>query len=107
MHGSADGSVLGAKAEAGAGVTVNENGSSSVKAKAEAEAYVAKGEVSGGFTIFGVDIDLGVEGMVGVQAEAGGEVSSSGFSFDVGLGPIGGEVKIDWSDFKLPGINWP
>lgn len=105
-HGSAEGSVLGAKAEAEAGATANKNGSSSVKAKVDAEAYVAKGEVSGGFTIFGVDVDLEVEGMVGVQAEAGAEVSSTGISFDVGLGPIGGEVKIDWSDFELPGINW-
>lgn len=105
MYGKAEGSAVGAGASAEAGVTVNENGSVSVKAKAEAEAYLAKGEVSGGFNILGIEIGVGIEGMVGVQAEAGGEISTSGFELDLGLGPIGGNLSIDWSGFELPGFS--
>lgn len=90
----------------------NAIGTAMVKAKAGAEAYLAKGEVSGGVTILGVDVDFGVEGMVGVQAEAGGKVSSTGVSVDVGIGPIGGKINIDRLDFelpefKIPDFNWP
>ncbi len=47
-------------------IPINENGTASVKASAGAEAYLAKGEVSGGFTIFGIQVDLGIEGGIGV-----------------------------------------
>jgi len=102
IYGKAEGSRIGADASAEAGITVNENGSVSMKAKAEAEAYAAKGEVSGGYNFLGIQIDVGIEGMIGVQAEAGGEISSSGFETDLGLGPIGGNLSIDWSEFKPP-----
>ena len=97
IHSNAEGSVVGADASAKAGIYM-ENGEIQAKAKAEAEAYWAKGEVSSGFTIAGIKVDFTVEGMVGVQAEAGASVSSGGVSGDLGLGPIGLKIKIDWSD---------
>lgn len=100
VHGTAEGSVLGAGASAELGVVAGD-GTIGLKAGVDAEAYLAKGEVSGGFTIFGIDIDIGAEGMIGVQAEASAEVGITGFGFDLGLGPIGLDVAIDWSDFDL------
>lgn len=108
-HANAEGSLLGAGAEAKAGVTFDEYGNATAEAKAGAEAYLAKGEVKGGFTFLGIEVNVGAEGMVGVQAEAGGKVTTSGFELDLGLGPIGGNLEVDWSGFKLPElpkIDW-
>lgn len=99
-HGGAEGALLGAGAEAEAGISYGDGGFTA-KAGAEAEAYLAKGEVKGGFTIFGIDIEVGAEGMIGVQAEAEVEAGLDGFGFDLGLGPIGIDVAIDWSGFDL------
>lgn len=101
VHGEAEGALLGAGAEAEAGITYGTNGEFTAKAGAEAEAYLAKGEVKGGFTVFGIDIEVGAEGMIGVQAEAEVEAGLDGFGFDLGLGPIGLDIAIDWSDFDL------
>ena len=101
VHGEAEGALLGAGAEAEGGITYGTNGEFTAKAGAEAEAYLAKGEVKGGFTIFGIDIEVGAEGMIGVQAEAEVEAGLDGFGFDLGLGPIGVDIAIDWSDFDL------
>lgn len=103
VHGKAEGSVLGADANAEIGVVAGE-GNIGVRASVGAEAYLAKGEVSGGFSIFGIDIDVGVEGMVGVEAEASAEVGIAGFGFDLGLGPVGLDITVDWSDIDL--IFW-
>lgn len=100
-HGKASGSLLGAGAQAKAGVSVDSFGNFSAKAEAGAEAFLAKGEVSGGFTLFGIKVEVGGEAGIGVQAKAKGEVSSSGLAANLGLGPIGGKVKIDWSGFNL------
>jgi len=107
VHGEVEGSALSAEAKAEAGIVVNENGTATLKAEAGAEAYLVKGEAKGGFTFMGIEVDLGIEGGIGVNATAGGEVSTSGVAFDVGLGPIAGEVSIDWSDFKWPEIEIP
>ncbi len=96
VHSEYSGSVVGADASAKAGV-YSENGATVAKAKAEAEAYWAKGEVTQGFSIGGVKVDFTLEGMLGVQAEVGGEASLDGASAGVGLGPLGIKVKIDWS----------
>ena len=96
VHGEVSGSVVGADASASAGVYV-EDGNTVASAKAEAEAYWAKGEVTQGFSIGGIKVDFTLEGMLGVQAEVGGSASLGGVSGDVGLGPIGLKVKIDWS----------
>lgn len=97
VHGNADGSVLGADASAELGVVAGD-GNVGLKASVDAEAYLAKGEVSGGFTLFGIDFNVGAEGMVGVQAEASAEVGIAGFGFDLGLGPVGLDISVDWSD---------
>lgn len=105
----AEGSLVGAGAEAKAGVSFDSLGHAKAEAKVGAEAYLAKGEVKGGFNILGIKIETGLEGMVGVQAEAKGEVGSSGFELELGLGPVGGKLNIDWSGFKLPDfskVNW-
>ncbi|MCR5526626.1 MAG: hypothetical protein K6F39_04500 [Lachnospiraceae bacterium] len=108
-HAKADGDLLTAEASvsAGAGVIEKEKDGKKtteigVKAEAGAEAYVAKGEVSGGFTIGGLKIDATVEGdAFGAGAKAGGSVTTDGLNLDLGLGlVVGGEVDIsvDWSD---------
>ncbi len=62
--------------------------------------------MKGGITIFGIKIDAAVEGKAGaIGAKAGGEVSNSKASVDVGgslgLG-VGVKISVDWSDFELP-----
>ena len=110
-HGKAEGKVLSAsvKGEVGAGVLTKEkNGKEinvlGVKGEVGAEANVAQGELSGGFTLFGIDIDASVSGKIGAGAKAGGSVTTSGLSLDLGaaLGLGAGiSIDIDWSDFKF------
>lgn len=100
-YADAEGALVGADASAGAGVKVTPEGVEA-SAKLEAEAYLAKGEIKGGYNLFGIDIGVSAEGMVGVQAEAGASVSAKGFEIDLGLGPIGGTLTVDASNFKLP-----
>lgn len=113
MHGEAKGELLTAKAKAEAAVgkvsyedssgnTVTGYGATG---EVGAEAYLAKGEVSGGITIFGIDIDIslgGKAGGAGVKAE--GHVTTGGVGGSVGLGlGLGAEIgiNIDWSNFKF------
>lgn len=103
VHTNANGSVLGAEANAEAGVRVKD-GKVSFKAGAGAEAYYAKGEVSLGVTALGIDVDVTVEGMLGVEAKASTEVGTGSAEAEGGLGPIGAKIKVDWSDFELPKI---
>lgn len=99
-EGKAEGSVLGANAKAKAGVSVDEHGNFKASAGAEANAYLAKGEVKGQINIFGIKIQAGVEGEIGLQAKAKGEVGSSSAGASVGLGPLGANIKVDWSGLK-------
>ncbi len=106
VHATASGTLGGAEAEAKAGIKADSNGEFKAYAAAGAEAYAAKGEVKGGITIFGIKIDAAVEGKAGaIGAKAGGEVSNSRASVDVGasfgLG-AGIKISVDWSDFELP-----
>ena len=119
MHAHADGTLLGAEAEASCkvgeivykdshGVEHKEYGAS---AKVGAEAYVAKGRVSNGFTILGVNFDVGVEGkFMDASAYAGGEVTSSHASGKVGLGlglGLGLDFSVDWSGFDYKKVlSW-
>lgn len=113
-HGEAEGSVLGAEGTAKAGLGVitykDEKGvehtALGTEAEFKAEAYIAKGEISGGFNLFGVKFDVGAEGTYGsAVAKAGGKISTGGVEGSLGLGlGLGAGVKfsIDWSGFKLP-----
>lgn len=113
-HAKAEGQLVGgeAKAEVGAGAVTftDKNGKErteyGVQAEAGAEGYLAKGEISGGFTILGVNFDVGVEGKAGaLGAKAGGRATTGGFEGSIGaslgLG-LGFKFSVDWSGFKLP-----
>lgn len=76
-----------------------------VKGEVGAEAYAATGSVEGGFSIFGIDIDIGVSGKAGgVGGKVGGYATTGGISGSIsgglGLG-VGLDISIDWSDFHL------
>ena len=106
VHAEAKGQVGYAGAEAKASISKK-----GIEAKAGAEAYVAKGEVKGGFNLFGIKVDIGVEGKAlgaGASAEFKGGKSSTSGSIDLGLG-LGAGVKwdVDWSGFKPPKIKLP
>ena len=72
-------------------------------AKAGAEVYLAKGEVKGGFEIFGIKIETEVEGKIGaIGAKVGGEIEDTSVEAEIGASLLGGagiKVKIDWSEF--------
>ena len=112
VYVKADGDVLHAEAEAKAGVGYigtdkNGNARYGAEAKASAMASIAQGRVKGGFTIFGIDIDIGVKGYAGaVGAEAGASVSSDGFKVNAS-GAFGGggglDISVDWSSAKWVG----
>lgn len=119
VHVNGEGTLFGAEAYAQGAIGVitetdeltgTTTTSYGVKGEVGAEAYLAEGEVSGGITIFGVDIDVGVSGKAGgVGATAGGSVTTDGVSGEVGLGlglGLGLEISIDWSDFELPDLKW-
>lgn len=76
-----------------------------VKGKVGAEAYVVQGKVSGGITIFGVKIDVGIGGKAGgagISAEGRFTNGSAKGKIGAGLG-VGGELEIgiDWSNFSF------
>lgn len=112
-HVKASGKLLGATAEASAaaGKITYENSSGKtvsaygVQGKVGAEAYVAEGKVSGGFTLFGIEIDLGISGKAGgAGVSASGQVTTGGTSGSIGAGlglGLGLEISIDWSNFSL------
>lgn len=98
VFGKAEGTLLGAEAEAG--IKISDEG---VEGYAGAEAYLAKGEVSGGFEIFGIEVKTTAEGKAGaIGAKAGGSVDGDGATAEIGgslgLG-IGLKVEVDWSQF--------
>ena len=101
VHSKASGELLGAHAEAGVQIGKvkykDENGNEveayGAQATVGAEAYLAKGEVSGGFKIFGYDIDFSLEGKAGgagvkagVTATTGGIEGELGAGLGLGLG---------------------
>lgn len=112
-HGKAEGEVgtasASAEAQLGKVTYTDKNGNEvtgwGAKAEAGAEAYIATGKVSSGITIFGVDIDVGLEGKFGgAGAKVGGGVTSGGVGGSVSLGAGVGlelDISIDWTDFKL------
>ena len=113
VHADASGKILNANAQASGAIGVirskGENGQERVefgaKGSVGAEAYLAQGKVSGGFTLFGIKVNVGAEGKAGgAGIKAGGKVTTGGISgkIDLGLGLGAGlEIGIDWSGFKL------
>jgi len=109
VHADANGKLFTASAEASGSVGVIRNDKGKIEYGAKgtvgAEAYVAEGKVSGGFNLFGIQVDVelkGKAGGAGVKAE--GKATTGGVSGEIGLGlGVGGGVKIniDWSHFKL------
>ncbi|MCR4691871.1 MAG: hypothetical protein K5739_11045 [Lachnospiraceae bacterium] len=112
VHSNATGDVgyAYANASAGAGVIYDDDGNAQfgVQAEAAAGAYAVHGEVSGGFTIFGIDVDVTLGGGAGgAEAHAGGSITTGGVSGEVGIGALLGVdlgISVDWSDFS---IDWP
>lgn len=101
MHGGAAGDLIGAGANAGVAVSAEE-----IKVEAGAEAYLAKGEVTGGFTLFGIKIDASLEGKAGaVGGSVGFDKTATSVEIGAGLSAllgVGIDVAIDWSEFELP-----
>lgn len=102
VNGTATGSVLSASAEAGANVGKQADGSYGASANAGAGAYLAKGKVSGGITLFGVKISGEIGGGAGVGANAEAKVTTNSAEVGAGLAALVGvnaKIKIDWSNF--------
>lgn len=94
-HVDASGEVLAAHADASAAIGKitykdkdgNEVTGYGVKAQAGAEAYLAKGEISGGFNFFGYNIDFSLEGKAGgAGAKAGFTAATGAISGEIGAG---------------------
>lgn len=113
-HAKAEGSLLIAEAEASGRVgmityedevTGQKITAAGAQGKVGAEAYLAEGKISGGFTIFGIDIDIGVSGKAGgAGVKAEGRATVGGISGEIGAGFVlgfGFKVSIDWSDCTL------
>lgn len=108
-HFNADGKLAtaGVKGDLGIGKINYEgaNGKSvsgyGVGAQGGAEAYLATGKVSGGISILGVDVDVGVSGKAGgAGISAGGAVTTGGCTGSIGAGlgvGAGLEVSVDWT----------
>lgn len=96
-HSSAKGELLTAEAEAK--VSLGKDG---IEVSTGAEAYVAKGKISGGFTLFGIKFDATLEGKAGgAGAKVGGSAGPDSVSGEIGAGlglGVGLKVKIDWSN---------
>lgn len=100
VYGKAEGKLLGASGEAKASF-----GKDGFEAKAGAEAYLAKGEIEGGITLFGIKIGAKGEAMVGVAAEVGGKAAADGAEGTVKIGPIGLTLSVDWTGFNWFGLK--
>lgn len=104
--------VLESELAVGAGVITytdkagNQKTELGLRGKAGAAAYVTSGKVSGGLTIFGIEINATAKGHVGAGFEAEGRITTGGVSGSIGgsLG-LGGsvEISLDWSNFSLFG----
>ena len=104
-----EGDVLRAEAEVKAGVGYmgeDKNGNDIYGAgvKGSAMASLAQGKVKGGFSLFGIDFDLGVKGYAGaVGVEGSAYISTDGVTASMGGAAVFGgtlEFSVDWSDAK-------
>lgn len=118
VHGTAKGEFGHAEASAGVGLGKityeDENGNTKTGygayAEAGAEAYLAKGTLGGGVTLFGIKFDASVDFKAGgAGAKASGEVKTGSLKGGLGLGlgvGLGVNFSVDWSNFKWPEIKW-
>lgn len=124
FNGEAKGLTASAEAKGNLGFFERLNDSGRVitevtaEGKVGAEAWLGTLRGEQGYTIFGIDIDVGVEGKFGgAGASAGGKISSTGVKVDLDAGLAAGmglDVSIDWSDCpiynwempKLSDLNW-
>ena len=106
-----EGDLLTAGAQAGAGfgyLGTDSDGSEvyGLEFGAGAEAYLAKGTVHSGFSVFGIEVDIGVTGKVGgAGVDVGGGVTNQGIDLNAGLGlGFGGdlELSVDWTKASWP-----
>ncbi len=102
-----EGKVLAAEVsgEVGAGKIKGKDGDYvfGVSAKGEAGAYLAKGEVKGGFELFGIKIEASAKGSIGLGVEGSAGITSDGAELGIGAAILGGgsvEVNVDWSGLK-------
>ncbi|MCR4746521.1 MAG: hypothetical protein K5894_15000 [Lachnospiraceae bacterium] len=118
VYGNAEGQLLSASARAriGAGLISYTNADGEdvdtlgVVAEARALTTVARGSVSGGFSIFGIKIGVSMEGYAaGVGVEAGATIVGTQAKFSIGaaLGfGAGLGISIDWSEARERFRNW-
>lgn len=111
VHAQAKGELASAKAYAKGGIGFvnyvdkdgNKHSGFGASGEAGAEAYLAKGSISGGFSIFGIKVDATLSGKAGgAGAKIGGSVTTSGVQGEVGVGlglGAGVKVGVDWSGF--------
>ncbi len=95
LHKKAEGVVGVAEAEAKAAISKD-----GITAKAEVGAAALQGEVTGGITVFGINIDVSAKGEVAAIG-AGAEFNASEDSFELGgklafLAGLGLKVKVSW-----------
>ena len=113
IHAGAEGKVLAAEAtaevQAGKVTYEDKNGNEKtgygIAGEVGAEACLASGTVSGGFTIMGIEIDVGLTGKAAsIGGKASGSITTGGVNTSIGaslgLG-VGLDLSIDWSGFKI------
>lgn len=112
-HITAKGDVLTGEMEGSiqAGKIKTEDGSYVIGAEAKGEmgAYLAKGEVKGGFDIFGIEIDASLKGKLGFGVDATAGVTSNSATVGIGAAILGGggfEIKVDWSKLRKKISSW-
>lgn len=83
----------------GAGIEGRAGGYKDAGGQLLAELYAAKGEIKGGFELFGIKASVSGTGMYGMNKTIGADIGMSAAQGTFGLGPIRGKVNIDWSKF--------
>lgn len=101
INASAEGATLTASASAELEADLKEG---DLYVKAEAGAAVLEGEVSGGISLLGFDIDIALEGEA-IAAGAKGGIGVKDDCFEIELGAAlglgaGAKISVDWGDVK-------
>lgn len=103
-YAEASGDLLSAEAKgkAGFGAKKTKDGYGFfAEAEGELGAYVAEGEITGGFEFFGIEIEASLEGKIGTGVEAKAGIDSGGATVGVGAAALFGggvELHVDWSE---------